>query len=271
MNDILHQPGHADGNKAIRLLVHGFTKTERQMLDAFVKLAWRHGPRIEVLGKDDVQQADAVIIDATDPSTHDWMKTLPWLNSESVIWVDANEAAEGSVVLQRPVQWYGLPVLLHQILERTSQTAAAHHAAMPAAATAHAHVLVVDDSMAVRSMLRSLLEEQGHRVTDVDNAHDALSLVGMNSFSCVLLDVLMPGMDGYEACRKIKSSAFGIAPPVVMLTSKSSTFDKIRGKMVGCDAYLTKPVEQENLLEVVGKFVTHKPAFQQQTVFSTSP
>jgi two-component system, cell cycle response regulator len=62
------------------------------------------------------------------------------------------------------------------------------------------------------------------------------------------MDVLMPDMDGYEGCKRIRSLKAKIgALPVLMLTSKSSPFDRIRGKMAGCDAYLTKPVQPELL------------------------
>jgi len=260
MNSAYAQQGTTAEGEAIRLLVHGFTPTERKMLDAFVKLTWRHGQRIELLAMDDVNKADAVMIDATDPTTPGWVKSLPWLKSESVIWVDADDVDEDSTVLHRPVQWYELPLLLKDIVGRTSSSLDTAPAVSPSVAAAHAGVLVVDDSIAVRSMLRSLLETQGLQVTDVDNANDALTLVSENPYSCVLLDVLMPGMDGYEACRKIKANAYGgTAPAVVMLTSKSSVFDQIRGKMVGSDAYLTKPVEQHRLLEVVGNFIGQSP------------
>ena len=76
-------------------------------------------------------------------------------------------------------------------------------------------------------------------------------------YTCILMDVLMPGMDGYEACRRIKARArTGEGPPIVMLTSKSSPFDRIRGKMAGCDAYLTKPIDPNDLYQVVLRYAT---------------
>ena len=67
----------------------------------------------------------------------------------------------------------------------------------------------------------------------------------------------MPGIDGYEACRKIKAmpaNSKNIKPSIIMLTSKSSPFDRIRGKMAGCDAYLTKPVQKSHLMQVLAKY-----------------
>lgn len=117
-------------------------------------------------------------------------------------------------------------------------------------------LLVVDDSAAVRAHLSSVLDAYGYQVTAVDSGEAGVVAVNTNTFACVLMDVLMPGIDGYDACRRIKSMGKGAAtPPVVMLTSKSSPFDKIRGKMAGCDAYLTKPVEKAHLMEVLAQLV----------------
>jgi two-component system cell cycle response regulator len=66
----------------------------------------------------------------------------------------------------------------------------------------------------------------------------------------------MPGMDGYEVCKQIKAAA-GTIPPtaVVLLTSKSSPLDKLRGNLSGCDAYLTKPVAEDELLATIARFL----------------
>jgi twitching motility two-component system response regulator PilG len=71
----------------------------------------------------------------------------------------------------------------------------------------------------------------------------------------------MPGIVGYEGCRRIKAgpSSERRPTPIVMLTSKASPFDRIRGKMAGCDAYLTKPVDPTQLYEVLTKFVAAAP------------
>ncbi|MBC7499564.1 MAG: response regulator, partial [Herminiimonas sp.] len=117
-------------------------------------------------------------------------------------------------------------------------------------------VLIVDDSMAVRGYLRSMLEPRGLIVTDVASAEEGVDAAGADSYACILMDVLMPGIDGYEACRRIKGRArSGTGAAIVMLTSKSSPFDRIRGKMAGCDAYLTKPVDPQTLYEVLSRFI----------------
>jgi twitching motility two-component system response regulator PilG len=118
-------------------------------------------------------------------------------------------------------------------------------------------VLVVDDSLAVRAHLRSLLEARGIAVTLVESAEAGIEAAASTRYGCILMDVLMPGIDGYEACRRIKaaSRAARQRTPIVMLTSKSSPFDRIRGKMAGCDAYLAKPVDATVLHQVLAPFI----------------
>ena len=66
---------------------------------------------------------------------------------------------------------------------------------------------------------------------------------------------MMPGIDGYQVCKRLKGSAATKNTAVVMLTSKSGTFDKFRGNWAGCDAYLGKPVSEDELLSTIAKFL----------------
>ena len=120
-------------------------------------------------------------------------------------------------------------------------------------------VLIVDDSAAVRAHLSVVLQSYGYVVTAAESGEAGVVAAGSLDYACVLMDVLMPGMDGYDACRRIKAmrQQGKRPPPIVMLTSRSSPFDRIRGKMAGCDAYLTKPVEKSYLLEILAQHV-HK-------------
>jgi two-component system cell cycle response regulator len=79
--------------------------------------------------------------------------------------------------------------------------------------------------------------------------------VKSSAIDCIFMDVVMPGADGYEGCREIKRQRRERALPVVMLTSKSSPFDRIRGRMAGCDAYLAKPVEEGELQQVLTRIL----------------
>jgi two-component system, cell cycle response regulator len=120
-------------------------------------------------------------------------------------------------------------------------------------------VLVVDDNQTVREFMKSKLAPFGFNVDYAETGEQAVGFTGQKHYTCVFLDVIMPGIDGYQVCKLIKSKKSIIGKTaVVMLTSKGSPFDKIRGAMAGCDAYLTKPVNEEKLLETIVKFIpTH--------------
>ena len=236
---------------ALKLLVQGFTQSERQMLDAIVKLSQRRQPPLRLLGETEAENADVVMIDCSNIQTKKWAKNQTWLNSKVVIWVDADEAP-GRVVVKRPIQWPALPILLARVLEQSPSQAPV----VQSMTVKNNSVLVVDDSLAVRAQLRALLEPHGLSVTEVDSAENAIQAAAARSYACILMDVLMPGIDGYEACRHIKSNMHsGKKSNVVMLTSRSSPFDRIKGKMAGCDAYLTKPIDPNYLHEVISRYI----------------
>jgi CheY-like chemotaxis protein len=116
-------------------------------------------------------------------------------------------------------------------------------------------VLVVDDNTTVREFMKSKLAPFNFNVDYAESGEQAVGLTGQRRYTCVFLDVVMPGIDGYQVCKLIKSKKSLGKTAVVMLTSKSSPFDKIRGAMAGCDAYLTKPVDEEKLLETIVRFL----------------
>lgn len=274
----LERPDVPAAAPALKLLVKGFRKIELQLLDGTVKLSQRRTPRIDLLTDEQGQAADVVMIDARDPQAGQWAADQPWLQSKAVIWIDGATAPRGHTVAQRPVQWPILPMMLARALEHGPQrnTDAPRPSRTPAPLEAvRRQVLVVDDSLAVRAYLRSLLEAKGIAVDDAASAEAGVEAAETVRYACILMDVLMPGIDGYEACRRIKARRrTGSAPAIVMLTSKSSPFDRIRGTMAGCDAYLTKPVDPPQLHEVVARYVgapARGTAAQAESSFGAQP
>jgi len=108
--------------------------------------------------------------------------------------------------------------------------------------------LVVDDSTTVRRLMDLTLRPMGVEVEFADCGEDALALVRIMTYDIVFLDVMLPGIDGYRVCKVIKGDKATKNTPVIMLTSKDSAFDKLRGIMAGTDVYLTKPLERSALL-----------------------
>lgn len=116
-------------------------------------------------------------------------------------------------------------------------------------------VLVCDDNMTVREFMRAKLAPFGFNVDYAETGEQAVGLTGTKHYACVFLDVVMPGINGYQVCKLIKSKKTAAKTAVVMLSSKNSTFDKIRATMSGCDTYLTKPVNENRLFEVISKYL----------------
>jgi two-component system cell cycle response regulator len=116
-------------------------------------------------------------------------------------------------------------------------------------------VLVVDDSLSVRTQMDLCLRLHDLSVDLVEDAETALELIKKGNYDVIFLDVVLPEMDGYKVCKLIKSNATTRSIPIVMLTGKTSPFNKVRGVMAGCDRYLTKPVDAEELKTVLHEYI----------------
>ena len=108
-----------------------------------------------------------------------------------------------------------------------------------------AQVLLVEDDASVRESTALLLERAGFRVTAVADGREALALLSRRNFDVVVLDLLLPGVDGLEVCREIRRNS---QMPVVMLTAKADTSDVVAGLELGADDYITKPFEGAELI-----------------------
>jgi DNA-binding response OmpR family regulator len=100
------------------------------------------------------------------------------------------------------------------------------------------HVLVVDDEKMIRSLLKMSLQRMGYEVTTADDGEQALEVYPQHHFDLVLLDILMPGIDGFTVCSELRRTS-GV--PIVMLTALNRPDDIVRGLELGADNYITKP------------------------------
>jgi two-component system OmpR family response regulator len=108
------------------------------------------------------------------------------------------------------------------------------------------HLLVVDDEDNLRSMLAAALQHHGFSVTTAENGRVALDLIPKERPDLVLLDVMMPDLDGFEVCRRLRQE--GNRTPVLFLTARDATEDKVRGLTLGGDDYLQKPFSLDELV-----------------------
>ncbi len=106
-------------------------------------------------------------------------------------------------------------------------------------------ILLVDDDPQLIRLVRANLESVGYKVLAAMDAHSGLKLVDMEGPDIIILDIMLPEMDGYELCQRIREFS---SVPIIMLTAKVEDVDKVRGLTLGADDYLTKPFNVQELL-----------------------
>jgi CheY-like chemotaxis protein len=116
-------------------------------------------------------------------------------------------------------------------------------------------VLVADDSRVVRKVLVRILTDHGLEVVEAANGFEALGQLEKESPDLVILDLMMPGIDGYQVTEQMRQRRRFRDLPVLMLTSRDSLFDRLKGKLSDSDEYLTKPVDGERLLKIIDRYL----------------
>ena len=112
-------------------------------------------------------------------------------------------------------------------------------------------VLVIDDSNTIRRSAEIFLLQAGCTVILAEDGFDALAKITDHQPDIVFVDIMMPRLDGYQACALIKNNARFKNVPVIMLSSKDGLFDRARGRIVGSEHYLTKPFTKDELLSAI--------------------
>ncbi len=112
-------------------------------------------------------------------------------------------------------------------------------------------ILIVDDDEMVRIALNELLRPEGYEVIIVSGGKEAIKKIDESSYDLLMLDIIMPEMDGFELCRKIRERENYRETPIVFLTAKSREEDKAEGLEAGANLFLSKPISPDKLLEIV--------------------
>jgi two-component system response regulator MprA len=132
--------------------------------------------------------------------------------------------------------------------------------------TVRMRILVVDDELAVRESLRRALALEGHDVVLASDGRDALATLARSAPDLVVLDVLMPELDGLEVCRRLRAA--GNRTPVLMLTARTEVEDRVAGLDAGADDYLGKPFALDELLARVRALLRRTPSSDEPLRFS---
>ena len=107
------------------------------------------------------------------------------------------------------------------------------------------HILVVDDEARIRSIIKKYAEFEGHTVTEAGDGMEAVRLCRKQSFDIIIMDIMMPELDGFSACREIRKIG---DTPIIMLSARGEEYDKINGFEIGIDDYVVKPFSAKELM-----------------------
>ena len=256
----------------------GFSELERSTFESLFRLAARRPPGYQIVqalsgaslilaNADDAAamaglhdrpaQAKVLLFGRSDGGTGWPCQHRPIMLMSVLTAMDQLLAPRGEpVTSSRPgvdplAQWTPeatLPMPVHT--RRLTQAAAPASAAVP-----DESVLVVDDSDTALKFMERLLRRVGYQADLVRSGEEALQQLLRQFYRFVFVDVVMTGMDGYQVCRAIKHARFpdGRTPVVVLLTSQGGAIDKLKGRLAGCDAYLIKPLSEDELLRVLAR------------------
>ena len=116
-------------------------------------------------------------------------------------------------------------------------------------------ILIVEDEPKNLTLLRDLLRVSGYSTIEATDGEKGVELAKAKKPDLILMDIMMPKMDGYTACREIKMNKATGSIPVVMLTALDYELNKELGRDMGADGYITKPVDRQKLLDVISRFL----------------
>jgi twitching motility two-component system response regulator PilG len=254
----------------------GFSGPEREVLRSTFRLTGRRA-FCYAEATEPEERTDIYLVDADNPDAVEELRVRgPNVHAPAVL-VGRHATGSAWPVVGKPIHW----MRLFEQLDALMQTALMHRARRQVTEEGkwdgktyrragdrttppepvflepkpNESVLVVDDSATVRAFMRAKLAPFRFDVDYAENGEAAIDMAQAKPYTCIFLDILMPGIDGYQVCKRIKGSEATKGAAVVMLSSKSSAFDKFRGNWAGCDAYLGKPVGEDELLATIARFL----------------
>jgi DNA-binding response OmpR family regulator len=119
------------------------------------------------------------------------------------------------------------------------------------------HILIVDDESRIRSIIRKYAEFEGHTVTEAGDGMEAVVLCRKNTFDLIIMDIMMPELDGFSACREIRKIT---QTPIIMLSARGEEYDKLFGFELGIDDYVVKPFSPKELMARVNAVLNRRDA-----------
>lgn len=205
---------------------------------------------------DGVGVPDLYLLDTDNEEACDtWRAAHPILDAPLLIIGRKSYDFENIPILSKPLKWDRLVQAVLMALrqsppETTARWRVGYKEQLPPVVNplqrlTRPKALVVDDSATIRYYIGVKLSSFNIDIEHAENAEQAFELIAKNDYFCVFLDVMMPGLDGYEACKYLRKE-MNVTIPIVMVTSRDSPFDKIRGQISGSTDYLIKPIDDSS-------------------------
>ena len=277
MNQVVQTTASATGSRRFIVEMIGFPEAEKAMLATTFRLTSRRAFFYTESSAPE-ERTDIYLVNADNPQALAQLQTRsPNVHAPAVL-IGRGPVTIGWPLVEKPIHWMRLFEQLDNgmqsaLLERARRKPDSDNSQWDGRTYRRSidkdvtqapvymepksteSVLVVDDSATVRAFMRAKLAPFRFDVDYAENGEAAIDMAQAKTYTCIFLDIMMPGIDGYQVCKRIKSSAATKETTVVMLSSKSSAFDKFRGNWAGCDAYLGKPVSEDELLATIARFL----------------
>jgi two-component system cell cycle response regulator len=262
-------------NGTFAVMLWGLKESESRMVKSLCMLSNNRSRSYEIAPPMDMDQADVWLIDGTNEGA---VKSLRAAQSKrrtpAIVIAAATPSAEYDIHIEQPVVASRLLGTLDLLVTKELSyfpelVIGANRVNSPSSADgqfadalhgtsyfSHYTALVVDDSVTIRKQVELALRLHDVEAICTDTGESAMVLLATQSFDLIFLDVMLPGgADGYQICRSIKKLSMHKKTPVIMLTGRSSPFDRVRGSLAGCNTYLTKPVENDTFKAVLKKYL----------------
>ena len=125
-----------------------------------------------------------------------------------------------------------------------------------------AKLLVVDDEKGIREVIREYSEFNGHEVTEAEDGMTALGFCKLNEYDLIVMDIMMPRLDGYSACKEIRKIS---NVPIIMLSARGEEYDKLFGFELGIDDYVVKPFSPKELMARINAVLSRNASRESDT------
>lgn len=270
-----------DKQRTFAVVILGTSARERAVIQSVLKLSSHRSSKYVLSSMTPESPAEILVVDADDGNAVATWRRLPvhGANSSLVpsVMVTSNKEISARYIVHRPIAAIRILHTLDMVVEENYRdqerrmiggnsdiSLAPIESDNPSTADSTVttikkyslyRALVVDDSLVVRKQIELELSLAGITTDLVATGEEALDLLNNTVYNLLFLDVVLPGVDGYHICKAIKRNKATKHIPIIMLTSKSSPFDRVRGTLAGCEAYLTKPIDQGHFHKVIQKYL----------------